>query len=69
MNATNTDRVNLRIRESLVAEHHRNATRVFARWQSGVETPSAYALPKLRLEFATGTSRSFSDLKPQDEWT
>ena len=69
MKATNTDRVNLRIRESLVAERRSNAMRIFARWQSGVETLSGYALPKLRLEFAPGTSRKFSDLKPQEEWT
>ena len=69
MKATNTDRVDLRIRESLVAECHSNAMRIFARWQSGVETLSGYALPKLRLVFAPGTSRSFSDLKPQETWT
>jgi hypothetical protein len=69
MKATNTDRVNLRIRESLWAERQSNATRVSASWQSGVKTLSGNALPKLRLEFAPGTPRSFSDLKTQDEWT
>jgi hypothetical protein len=69
MKATNTDRVNLRIRESLVAERHSSATRVFARWQRGVETLSGNALPKLRLEFAPGMLRRFSDLKTQEERT
>ena len=64
MNATNTDRVNLRIRESLVAEHHSNATRFFARWQSGVATLSGYAFQKLRLELAPSVSDAFTMFNP-----
>jgi Zinc-binding dehydrogenase len=52
MKATNVETINWPIPDSLRAERSSNATRFLARWQSGVETLSGYALQKLRLELA-----------------
>jgi hypothetical protein len=60
MKATNTEPINCRIPESLRVERSSNATRFLARWQSGVETLSGYALQKLRLELAPSVSDAFT---------
>jgi hypothetical protein len=60
MKATNAEPLNWPIPESLRAERRSNATKFFARWQSGVETLSGHALQKLRLEFAPSVSDAFT---------
>ena len=60
MKAINTEPINWPIPESLRAERRSNATKFLARWQSGVETLSGYAMQKLRLEFAPSVSDAFT---------
>ena len=60
---TNFQRINLPLR----SETRSRITKLVARWQSGMETLSGCGLPKLRLEFASSTSRAGNDLKPQEQ--
>ena len=60
MKATNAEPSNRPISEPLRAERHSNATKFLARWQSGVEMLSGYAMQKLRLELAPSVSHAFT---------
>jgi hypothetical protein len=57
---TNCEPINCPIPESLWTGRRSNGTKLLARWQSGVETLSGYALPKLRLELAPFVSDAFT---------
>jgi hypothetical protein len=57
MNSTNTERINLPIREVLPAESFGHVIDFRARWQTAVETLSGRALEKIRLEFAPLSER------------
>jgi hypothetical protein len=56
MKSTNADRMNLRIRQSLLAKSCGGAMNFRARWQTAVETVSGHALQKLRLELVHSVS-------------
>jgi hypothetical protein len=60
MKATNAERINWPIQESLRAERRGHVTTFVARWQNGVETLSGYASQKLRLELAPSVSATFT---------
>ena len=57
---TNCEPINCPIPESLRTGRRSNGTKLLARWQSGVETLSGYALQKLRLELAPSVSDAFT---------
>ena len=57
---TNCEPINCPIPESLRTGRRSNGTKLLARWQSGVETLSGYAFPKLRLELAPSVSDAFT---------
>ena len=57
---TNCEPINCPIPESLRTGRRSNGTKLLARWQSGVETLSGYAMPKLRLELAPSVSDAFT---------
>ena len=57
---TNCEPINSPISESVRTGRRSNGTKLLARWQSGVETQSGYAMPKLRLELAPSVSDAFT---------
>jgi len=57
---TNWEPINCPIPESLRTGGRSNGTKLLARWQSGLETLSGYALQKLRLELAPSVSDAFT---------
>ena len=59
---TNCEPINSAIPESAQTGRRSNGTKLLARWQSGVETLSGYALPKLRLELAPSVSDAFNSI-------
>ena len=58
---TNCEPTNCPIPESLRTGRRSNGTKLLARWQSGLETLSGYALQKLRLELAPSESDAFTE--------
>jgi len=56
----NCEPINSAIPESVQTGRRSNGTKLLARWQSGMETQSGYAMPKLRLELAFSVSDAFT---------
>ena len=57
---TKCEPINRPIPESLRTGRRCNGTKLLERWQSGVETLSGYAMPKLRLELVPSVSDAFT---------
>jgi hypothetical protein len=67
MNSTNTERTNLPIRGVLPAGNFNHVNNFRARWQTAVETVSAYEVQKLRLELAPSVSKLVTHLNAWDQ--
>ena len=61
MNAKHFEPINVRTRQSQRARVCGDATRLIARWQSGLALRPGYGLCKLHLEFAPSRSQAITN--------
>lgn len=64
MNAKHFEPINVRTRQSQRAKVCGDATRLIARWHSGLEARPGYGLYKLHLKFAPSKLQAITNSKP-----